>query len=247
MRPTKERATFSAKTGENTCPLCGGGETAPYHRDKARDYWCCHICGLVFVPPGQHLSAEAEKACYDQHDNRPDDPAYRRFLDRLFTPLNQRLAPNSRGLDFGCGPGPTLSVMFEEAGHRVALYDPFYAPDKSVLAAGSGQPDQPDQYDFITLSEVAEHLAQPGKELDHLWSLLAPGGWLGIMTKRVASPPTIKSLKAFTSWHYINDPTHICFFADATFRWLANRWSATGAPATLTIAGNDVVLLQKRL
>ena len=99
---------------------------------------------------------------------------------------------------------------------------PYYAPDKSVLSA---------TYDFITLSEVAEHLARPGEELDNLWASLAPGGWLGIMTKRV------RDRAAFATWHYIADPTHVSFFSDATFRWLADRWSAT-----LVVVGDDVVL-----
>jgi len=145
-------------------------------------------------------------------------------------PLNERLPASSRGLDFGCGPGPALSKMFEEAGHSVALYDPYYAPDPSVLSQ---------TYDFITLSEVTEHLAEPGLELDRLWTSLAPGGWLGLMTKRV------RDAEAFKTWHYITDPTHISFFSDATFHWLTSRWALMGAPATLVIVGDDVVLVEK--
>jgi len=212
------------------CPLCHGTDTTPYHRDKVRDYLACASCDLVFVPPYQQLSADDEKAQYDQHDNRPDDPGYRGFLGRLFTPLSERLAPGVRGLDFGAGPGPTLSLMFEEAGYPMALYDPWYAPDQSVLS---------ETYDFITLSEVAEHLAEPGAELDALWRMLKPGGWLGIMTKRV------RDREAFAGWHYINDPTHICFFADTTFQWLAARWTSGNVTANLMIAGPDVVLIEK--
>lgn len=214
----------------HTCPLCGSTSIVPYHRDKVRDYLYCRTCNLIFVPPAQHLSAVDEKACYDLHDNQPSDPGYRRFLDRLFIPLNQRLTPSSQGLDFGCGPGSALAQMFEEAGHAVALYDPYYAPDESVLSA---------RYDFITLSEVAEHLGEPGKELDCLWNSLAPGGWLGIMTKRA------RDEEAFRTWHYITDPTHIGFFSEATFQWLTRRWSSMGIPATLVITGNDVVLIEK--
>jgi len=212
------------------CPLCHGTNIKPYHRDKVRDYMCCASCDLVFVPSHQHLSADDEKAQYDQHDNRPDDPGYRRFLGRLFTPLEERLAPGAQGLDFGCGPGPTLSLMFEEAGFAMALYDPWYAPDKSVLSI---------TYDFITLSEVAEHLATPGPELDALWQMIRPGGWLGIMTKRV------RDKEAFRGWHYINDPTHICFFADTSFDWLAAHWTTGGVSANLIFAGPDVVLIGK--
>ena len=219
-----------AELNRHACPLCGGSGIAPYHRDDVRDYLQCRGCDLVFVMSAQHLSPADEKACYDRHDNRPDDPRYRHFLNRLFSPLSRRLAANSKGLDFGCGPGPTLSVMFEEAGHQVALYDPFYAPDRSALSG---------PYDFITLSEVAEHMAAPGKELDSLWAALAPGGWLGIMTKRV------RDRTAFRTWHYINDPTHVCFFSEATFQWLSNRWSNLGPAAALDIVGDDVVLIGK--
>jgi len=32
------------------------------------------------------------------------------------------------GLDYGCGPGPTLSVMLREKGFKMADYDPFFKP-----------------------------------------------------------------------------------------------------------------------
>tara|TARA_R110002095_G_C4251835_1_gene240258 strand:- start:27015 stop:27626 length:612 start_codon:yes stop_codon:yes gene_type:complete len=195
-----------------------------FYQDR-RAYFRCPTCQLVFVLPDQFLSPEEEKSQYDHHENSADDPGYRRFLGRLFDPLSQSLSPNSRGLDFGSGPGPTLSVMFEEAGHAMAIYDPFYAPDTSPLQQ---------QYDFITTTEVVEHLHHPRRELDKLWSCLRPNGLLGIMTKRVTD------LKAFSNWHYKNDPTHVCFYSIETFQWLAEYWRAT-----LTVPENDVVIFRK--
>lgn len=152
-----------------TCPLCAATDARHFHRDARRDYYRCERCRLVFVPPPQRLAASAEKAVYDQHQNRPDDPGYRHFLSRLYSPLLARLPPGARGLDFGAGPGPTLSVMFEEAGHPMAIYDPFYAPDERALTA---------EYDFITATEVVEHLFAPGPELERLVALLPRGaGW----------------------------------------------------------------------
>ncbi|MGM0783657.1 MAG: class I SAM-dependent methyltransferase [Pseudomonadota bacterium] len=208
-----------------TCPLCAAGDCLPYHRDARREYHQCRHCELVFVPPEHFLSPAAEKAEYDKHENHPDDPGYRRFLSRLFVPLCERLGDGARGLDFGAGPGPTLSVMFAEAGRPTAIYDPFYAPDAAVLAA---------TYDFITATEVVEHLHAPGRELTRLIERLAPGGWLGIMTKRV------RSHEAFARWHYIQDPTHVCFFSEATFRWVAERLSLH-----VEFPAADVALLQK--
>ena len=54
---------------------------------------------------------------------------YREFLSRLEHPPNvPKLPAAAEGLDFGSGPGPTLSVMLEEQGYRMSLYDPFFAP-----------------------------------------------------------------------------------------------------------------------
>lgn len=209
---------------EHNCPLCLTAGSALFHQDM-RDYYRCENCSLVFVPAQYYLSTSEEKFIYDQHENSADDPGYRTFLERLFLPLSQRLDKHSNGLDFGSGPGPTLSVMFEEIGHKMQVYDPFYAADHSVLKM---------EYDFITATEVVEHLHHPGKELDMLWSCLKHGGIIGIMTKRVIDQ------QAFSSWHYKNDPTHVCFFSIETFQWLAEQWGAG-----LEVINNDVVLLTK--
>ncbi|MES9855439.1 MAG: class I SAM-dependent methyltransferase [Sedimenticola sp.] len=174
------------------------------------------------MPPHQYLSPQEEKAEYDLHENCAGDQGYRHFLSRLFTPVVERLTPGSYGLDFGTGPEPTLSKMFEEVGHLVEIYDPFYAPEVSKLQL---------QYDFITASEVVEHMHHPRQDLDRLWSCLKSNGTLGIMTKRVLDRD------AFSSWHYKNDPTHVCFFSLDTFRWFADHWNAA-----LTVPCKDVVL-----
>jgi SAM-dependent methyltransferase len=209
------------------CPLCGSAQTAHFHTDSVREYQRCSSCDLVFVPAPFFVLPEEEKGLYDMHENDPRDMAYRQFLSRLFDPLQERLPEHACGLDFGSGPGPTLSKMFEEQGHRVRLYDPFYAPDETALSG---------EYDFITATEVAEHLHRPAFELERLWSLLRPAGWLGIMTRR------LDPKQQFPHWHYKNDPTHVIFFSDLTFEWLANQWETTA-----TFHGPDVVLLQKPL
>jgi len=196
-----------------------------FYSDSFRDYYRCSQCNLIHVPPSEYLTKEAELAEYNKHQNSPEDKGYRKFLGRLFIPLSSRLGSDSLGLDFGCGPGPTLSVMFEEAGYIMSLYDPFYATDRSVLK---------NQYDFITATEVVEHLHSPAFELNLLWSLLKPGGWLGIMTKLALDK------EAFTPWHYKDDPTHVCFFSKETMEWLASIWKTKPL-----YFGNDVILFQK--
>ncbi|HEY7884625.1 MAG TPA: class I SAM-dependent methyltransferase [Cellvibrionaceae bacterium] len=186
---------------------------------------CLH-CALVFVPPTLFLNSAEEKAEYDLHDNHPEDPGYRKFLSRIAEPLLARLpTEGAKGLDFGCGPGPALASMLEEAGCRVALYDIFYYPDQRVLNQ---------HYDFITATEVFEHLHQPAAVINRLWQCLVPGGCLAIMTKLVVDR------EAFSGWHYKNDPTHVIFFSRETFSWLAHKLDAR-----IEFVGNDVIMLTR--
>lgn len=207
------------------CCLCASSSSEPYHADARRPYLYCPQCHLVFVPASHHLSLKAEKSEYLKHENHPQDLGYRRFLNRVCAPLLSRIRPNSTGLDFGCGPGPTLSVMLEEHGHQVALYDPFFSPDPGVLQNG---------YDFITATEVVEHLRTPRQSLDLLWDCLHPGGWLALQTKRV------RDIQSFKTWHYIQDPTHIAFFDARTFEWLATKWGTQAS-----FVDHDVVFFRK--
>jgi len=212
-------------TGETHCPLCAGTRVAFYFADRRRPYLKCDTCALVFVPPAWHLDRNAEMAEYALHQNDTHDSGYRAFLSRVMQPLVARLPPGARGLDFGCGPGPALATMLREAGFEMAVYDSMFAPDARAFE---------NRYDFICATEVVEHLHFPGRELDRLWSLLVPLGWLGIMTKLVRDPD------AFSRWHYKNDPTHVCFFSADTWRWWAQQ-----RKAALELIGADVILLQR--
>ncbi|TKB56192.1 class I SAM-dependent methyltransferase [Ferrimonas aestuarii] len=207
------------------CPLCHHSDTPHYHQDKKRHYFQCNRCHLVFADPNSLLPPNAEKQQYDQHQNNPADMGYRKFLGRLATPLLKRVQPNSQGLDFGCGPGPTLSLMCQEQGHQMAVYDPYFFPDRQPLRQ---------QYDFVTCTEAIEHFYRPSREWQLLLSLVKPGGTLGLMTKLV------KDVDAFANWHYKNDPTHVSFFSRLTFRYLAEQDNLQ-----IEFIGNDVILLQK--
>lgn len=209
-----------------TCPLCFATSCAFFHQDKQRCYWRCPRCELVFADRASLLSAAAEHAQYQLHNNDVNDNGYRRFLQRLATPLLEALGGSGlQGLDFGCGPGPLLAKMLTEAGQHMAVWDPFFAPDSTALER---------QYDFISCSEAIEHFVNPAQEWALWQRLLKPGGILAIMTKRYTTA------EAFANWHYKLDPTHVSFFHLNTFHYLAGRDGYR-----LAVAANDVVLLQR--
>lgn len=208
------------------CPVCRASRLLPFRRVGDHVYLRCPNCEATVMAAESRLTAEKEKNIYELHDNDPADAGYRRFLSKLAEPLMAQLPEGARGLDFGCGPGPALAQMFTEAGFDMALYDPFFHPD---LAALDGR------YDFITCTEVVEHLHQPAEVLDQLDGLLKSGGWLGIMTCFQTDDDR------FDNWHYRRDPTHVVFYREATFQWLAEHYGWR-----LKIPHKDVVLLQKR-
>ena len=115
--------------------------------------------------------------------------------------------------------------MLSERGFVMDIYDPLYFNDESLLE---------NRYDFITCTEVVEHFHSPRDEFARLDSLLRPGGWLAIMTSWLTDEID------FSRWHYPRDPTHVCFYAQQTFIYWAQRrnWH-------IEIPDTNVVLLQK--
>ena len=205
--------------------MCGCSHCFYIHRDRNRKYWNCPDCGLVHVPSRYHLSPQEEKERYDLHNNDPENKGYMELLNSLFLPVMNRLEPGARGLDFGSGPSPVLASMFRREGFEAELFDKFYANDPSVLER---------TYDFITASEVVEHFENPRADLDRLYGILKPGGFLGILTGM------LPEAGEFSKWHYKNDKTHVCFFSSDTFRWIGAEWGAE-----IEFPGDDVAIIRK--
>ena len=191
------------------CPLCKAIQVRAFDHAHQRDYFGCDVCRLVFLAPEQWLGFEDEIARYEAHENDPTDAGYRDFLSRVADPLVQLLQLGDMGLDYGSGPGPTLSLMLEEKGFPTANYDPVFAPDKTVLRRS---------YDFITCTETVEHFFYPEKEFDGFHHVLRPGGWLAVMTEVWSED------LALLDWSYARDPTHVCFYHVETMMWLAEHY-----------------------
>jgi len=207
------------------CPVCRGGAVRAFITVGGRNYRRCERCQATFLEPAQRPEPAAERAHYLTHRNDAADPGYRRFAARLAGPLLARLAPGARVLDFGCGPSSALAALLTEAGHAVAGYDPFFAPDPAPLA---------DVYDAVAACEVVEHLHAPAATFERLAEMVRPGGWLAVMTCFQTDDAR------FAGWWYRRDPTHVVFYRAETFHHLAARfgWSCR-------IPAKDVALLRR--
>ena len=169
----------------------------------------CQSCELVFVPTSYFVETDEELAHYEKHENSPEDAGYRSFLSALFTPIQTYINKGEKGLDYGCGPGPTLSIMFQEMGFEMDIYDPYFFPSETLEK----------HYSFVTCTEVVEHFYNPIIEFEKLFSLLKPNGVLGLMTQLITEKVN------FNSWYYIRDKTHVHFYTKETFKWLAKKYN----------------------
>ncbi len=205
------------------CPLCKSDDLNLFFVGENREYHICKTCDLISVPDRFLVSKKDEKAKYDNHQNSIEDKGYCNFLDRLLIPLEKYLKKGDKGLDFGSGPGPTLSLLMKDRGFEMDIYDIFYHDDREVFDK---------RYDFITSTEVIEHLKDPLFEIKRLWSCLKSGGVLGLMTAF--------RVERFEEWYYKRDLTHIRFFSPKSFEWIAGYLDAK-----IELCGDGVVILKK--
>lgn len=208
-----------------SCPVCATLNTQLLLKTPDKSYFKCDHCAARFLDRPHHLSKTEERAHYECHQNEINDPGYRKFLSKLFIPFTKKLSLGAHGLDYGAGPGPALAAMFVEAGFSMDLYDPFFHKNSDVLKA---------RYDFIVCTETAEHFSNPADEFARLFSLLRPGGWLGVMTSFQIDDDQ------FETWHYRKDPTHVVFYREQTLRYIA-----ASLGMTCEIPQNDIAMMNK--
>lgn len=207
------------------CTLCGSKEILPVDPSRdSRSYYHCRNCHLIFVDRRYHLPKETERSRYTLHQNGVHNEGYVAFLQRVIQPCLPFLTPQMRGLDYGCGPAPTLSKVLADR-HLVCYdYDPLF---------GFTHPHQ--EYDFIFATECFEHFFLPGKEFANIDGLLTSKGYLAIMTEQWETPAQ------FREWYYKRDPTHVSFFHRKTFSYICANFGYQIKYAE----GNRIIILQK--
>jgi len=191
------------------CPLCCSDESSTFCKLK-REYLKCSVCELVYVASTQRLCPEKEREVYEKHENIPTDPNYHLFLNKLVTPMKNYVQRKSKGLDYGCGPGPAMPLLFEDHDCSIVNFDPYFFPISL----------ETQKFDFIVCTEVIEHMYYPNKEIQKMITLLNRGGVLGIMTEMC---PSLSN--DFEKWYYKNDPSHVCFYSEKTMSWIAKEFN----------------------
>ena len=226
------------------CPLCANvcstsflDEANPARLGSHWRYFHCEMCDLIHRDRASHLSLVEERERYAMHENGEQlsgdeaENGYLRFLKPVLQEIQLRMPAGARGLDFGCGPGPLLAQQLSRSGFEMSIYDPQFASDESVLTQA---------YDFVSCTEVLEHLKSPDHVLSQLLGLVRGAGLdshqprlrlLFFMTgfhsfvahSSLTDSEHLSAAADFRQWHYRRDPTHICFFSAQTFRYWAKK------------------------
>lgn len=190
-----------------SCPLCHtpNAGIAVKGPDK-RAYWQCPCCWLIYVSQQHYPNLEDEKKRYEVHQNTIENEGYVQFLNQAITPTLSLLQTGNKGLDYGCGPHPTLSQLIKQHGFECDNYDPFFFP----------QAPQP-PYDFIFATECIEHFFFPLRDFTQIKEWLKTGGYLTILTAMW------QSHEQFANWSYARDFTHVCFYHTSTMDFIAKE------------------------
>lgn len=187
------------------CRLCKSERTQRLEvSNDPRYYFLCENCALIFTDHHFHLDPEQERMRYLEHNNGLHQQGYVQFLEKIIKPSLQYITPQMQGLDYGCGPEPTLSKLLARQGIQCYDYDPLF---------GFDHPKK--NYDFVFATECLEHFYNPLEEWLKLSSLIKVEGILSIMTEQW------ESLDNFQNWYYKRDRTHVCFYHYRTFAYVS--------------------------
>ncbi|WP_119968060.1 MULTISPECIES: methyltransferase domain-containing protein [Shewanella] len=206
------------------CPLCSNAAEF-FIQDKKRAFYTCSDCHLVFANPQSYLMPAALKQRYGRANKASKQKQLVQFIQPLLTQISAQQHGPLTGLNFGRVLDSNSLDKIEHAGHSLYQYDPFIKIDQHIFNR---------QYDFICCYRVLEHFQQPAKEWALLSSLLKEGGWLAISTS------LLTDLSLFSKWHFKNNPSHVSFYSQQTFDYLAQN-----SEFKLLFAAKELVLMQK--
>lgn len=194
------------------------------NRPDNLNFFRCNDCKLVFKDPGVRAKTENEKQHYLKHKNESDNEEYQKYMLKMIEPLKKHLKKGDEGLDFGAGYSAVLEQMFRKLGYTCFSFDPLFCFEEKLLDR---------EYDFITCSEAAEHFCDPFQEFQVLFKLLKSEGHLAIRTKFLPK-------ENFKDWWYHRDPTHVVFYSEETFLYLAKKFQRN-----VIFLENDISLFGK--
>lgn len=214
------------------CEVCGSALVSNYRQVREFSLFRCDKCGLVFVHP-QPSDSQLTSYYDEQYYNRPPRLGWLSawLHQRTHISRAKRIAtalPAGRILDVGCGPGHMLAALqdlgWEVEGLEVSEQAASVARERYGLPMHVGSMADlvgtSYGFDVITMWDVLEHVRDPNRVVEGVYSLLNGNGMLIIRV------PNIGSLEArlFNKhWTGLDVPRHLYHFSERSLSQLLSR------------------------
>ena len=189
------------------CCLCNEQQDTPARlMSLKRSFFRCENCDLIQVSADAFLGFDDQHEHYKLHENSLNQIGYVNFLKKFISSFDPYIDLSGKILDYGSGPQPCLAELLSSLCFEVQTYDPIYSPVKPEGL-----------HDTVVACEVVEHFNRPKVDWQSMRECLRPGGVLAIRTESLGD-------RDFSNWHYPRDPTHVVFYSDKTFFWIAENF-----------------------
>ena len=185
---------------KTNCPLCQTPSDS-FFKDPNNHFFLCPNCEGIFRDRRHLLSLSEEKERYLHHRADINDKGYFKFVSPIIKEVKKFSGQGEHGLDFGCGHTPVLSEHLKKEGYNMAVFDPVFFKQASVLEK---------EYDFIVCCEAMEHFFSPFSEFSKLYHILKP------KAKLICKTDLYHIDTNFKTWYYKNDPSHVFLYQART-------------------------------
>ncbi|MBI4407880.1 MAG: class I SAM-dependent methyltransferase [Candidatus Kerfeldbacteria bacterium] len=234
-----DRYGYPGKFSVYRCSTCGFGQTDPLLTPAA--------LGKLYTDyyPRKNITVDEVRRSVTW---RPGTLArWKRWLQGVNNTCHYHVTPNSKVLDIGCGNGASLLDIQAQGAEAVgteedrnvepiakALHLQIHFGDVST----STYADQ--SFDFITMSQLLEHIPDPAAFLKRVSQKLKPTGQIIMSFPNIDGWNRRHSGRRWINWHI---PYHINFFTPKSIRLLADQ-SGLKLMSLQTITPNVWVQLQ---
>jgi SAM-dependent methyltransferase len=211
------------EVGKINCPICGGSEGSPVHREGSFQMVKCLSCQFIYLNP---RPTEESLFRFYQHylpEEGPSIQAWQKMMHPVFkraATLIQQSKRKGNLLDVGAGFGFFLSEMknrgWEVMGVEISQKAMDYMRDVLKLEIHLGPLERigfpENHFDVVTSFYVIEHLLNPMSFLQECHRILKPGGVL--LLRYPHTTPIKNVLRFFRVENRLYDlPAHLSDFS----------------------------------
>lgn len=167
----------------------------------------CSYCGLEYTHPIP--SNEILAAFYSQYNDVRAEPEIVKLNSKKHLRELSKFGwtPEARLLDFGTGEG----VFIETAGNNAFGVD--FRPSNNQRIKSSVEEYRDEQFDFITLFGVLEHLSNPVQTLNRLVPMLRDKGLIAVTTVNAEGKIP----------YFYKPPEHLSYWTRQAFEALCSK------------------------